>query len=166
GGEAGDPADSDLEVALGDLEVEVTLDPVEAVVGDIDLVFDLGAGSSDGDPADSDLDVALGDLEVEGTLDPVEAVVGDVDIGLDLDLGGIDAILGGTSGEPSESGDLNTIETDLGNTGDYSETLLIDSSLTIAQPTGDLATGISALDSGLFGQSTDGNQSSSLFGFF
>uniref|UniRef100_UPI0018E5967E hypothetical protein n=1 Tax=Oceanicella sp. SM1341 TaxID=1548889 RepID=UPI0018E5967E len=81
------PGDPDIDLALGDLDVEVGLDPVEELVGDIDVVADLGDPLSllpEGEPGDPDIDLALGDLEVEVGLDPVEELVGDIDVVADL----------------------------------------------------------------------------------
>lgn len=103
--------DSDVETDLGldildqtiiDNPLDVALDPVEDLIGDVDIGLDLdaallgsGGEETDNDAGDTDItidtnieviDNALGELTEELTLDPVEEIVGDVDIDLDSAL--------------------------------------------------------------------------------
>ncbi|MFC7610702.1 hypothetical protein [Teichococcus aestuarii] len=112
-------AESDTDLALDatlpggtPLEVAVGLDPVEALLGDIDLpvTADLGGLLAGGAPAaESDTDLALDatlpggtPLEVAVGLDPVEALLGDIDLPVTADLGGVLA-----GGAPAAEGDTD-----------------------------------------------------------
>ncbi|WP_169310995.1 hypothetical protein, partial [Cereibacter changlensis] len=71
--------DRDIALAVEPLAAELPLDPVESLVGDVDL----GLGATDAvDPADQDIAVVAGPLAVELPLDPVESLIGDMDLGL------------------------------------------------------------------------------------
>lgn len=100
-----------LETPITDDIIEIALDPVEELLGDIDL--DIGAGLlGDGDVnnANGDTDITLdtgidliddtlGNLVGEIPLDPVEALLGDIDLDVDLDaqlLGDLDLLGGDT----------------------------------------------------------------------
>lgn len=100
--------DSDITADLGlalldsdlvDEPLEIALDPVEDLVGDVDLDIGLGTdllgagGETDNAAGDTDLtletdidlvDNVLGDLAAEIPLDPVEEIIGDVDLDVDL----------------------------------------------------------------------------------
>ena len=82
-----------------DVAAEVILDPVEAIVGDIDADLDAGldlinpgaetTGQDDEDlTVDTDLNIAgldILDVDADINLDPVEAIVGDLDVSLDTE---------------------------------------------------------------------------------
>ena len=83
-----------------DVDADVNLDPVEAIVGDIDVDTDAGidllspgADTSQGGVdedlvVDADLDVAgvdVLDVDLDVNLDPVEEIAGDIDLGVDAD---------------------------------------------------------------------------------
>ena len=116
GGREHRPGDTDLglglEAVLGDLPLlngvtDIAFDPVEDLLGDIDVLADLGlnlfnTGPIDNGAGDSDLTLDLGLGLLDGTLiggaidiplDPVEAILGDIDI----DLGVATNLLGQTA---------------------------------------------------------------------
>ncbi len=103
--DSGEGADTDVSVDLGlggedapiiDEVVDVALDPIEDIVGDVDLGVDttlLGDGETSNGSGDSDVTVETGidlvdnaitDLGVDIPLDPIEEVVGDIDLDVDL----------------------------------------------------------------------------------
>ena len=129
----GQPADTDLSLSLLDNALtgetlNIVFDPVEDLVGDLDIAGNLGLdllglGGSETDNAagDTDITVNLGIDLLDNTLlgngleiplDPVEAIIGDVDLDLTAaaDLLGqtadglIDTVAGGSDGETLLSG--------------------------------------------------------------
>jgi hypothetical protein len=115
-------ADGDLDVGLGlelldetlvnDLPLEIALDPVEDLLGDVDIGVDLGLDLlghngevTDNASGDSDITLTTGielvdniilpEQNLEIPLDPVEAIVGDID----LDLGVATNLLGDMAGD-------------------------------------------------------------------
>lgn len=144
------PGDTDLGLGielplLGDAHfidgiVDVVFNPVEDVVGDIDILGDIGLGLFAPDHSAGDTDLNLGlDLDIVDNglldpvldigLDPVEDIVGDIDIdlGVAVDLLGdtadglVDNFAGGT-GEDSLLAGAGEILEDLG--GDVIDGLL------------------------------------------
>ncbi|WOI56222.1 hypothetical protein [Palleronia sp. LCG004] len=120
GSDAGDPADTDLAVDAGGIGGEVTLDPVEDIVGDIDVDLGIDPGALQGgtatpqeDPEDTDLTLDVGGIGGEVTLDPVEDIVGDIDVDLGIDLG---ALPGGTA-TPEEDPEDTDLTLDVGGIG-------------------------------------------------
>ena len=132
------PADTDLELAglenildtaLVSNVVETLVNPVEDLVGDIDIgaglgLDILGLGNADDTGADTDISIPLdidfidSDLLHDGIeigLDPVEAIIGDVDI----DLGVAANLLGDVAGPmfDEQAGGLD-FETPLSDLGD------------------------------------------------
>lgn len=91
------------ELGLGDGGLDIPLDPVEAIAGDIDLGLDLFAPDNSASDTDLTIDLGIAD-EIEIPLDIVESVLGDIDIGLNIDVGNALELLSPLSGgsEPIE----------------------------------------------------------------
>ncbi|WP_205647894.1 hypothetical protein, partial [Acuticoccus yangtzensis] len=79
-------------------DADVVLDPVEAIVGDIDITADADLGLEDGAPlavsADADLDL-------------IDGLTGDAPISADVTLGTVDGLVDATL----DAGDLGTVDT-------------------------------------------------------
>ena len=115
GGSGADPTDTDLSVQVGSTDLNVNLDPVEQVVGDIDL--GLTADNSDSGGL---LDVGVTGSSSDGLLDAVSDAIPEVDLGSSglLDPAGttVDSVVGGTGDSildtSSTLGDLGLGSTD------------------------------------------------------
>lgn len=93
----GEGSDANVDGAVEEV-LDVALDPVEDLIGDVDLNIDgvlLGDGEIDNNAGDSDVTVDTGIDLVDNTLlaegldvplDPVEEIVGDIDLDVDLAL--------------------------------------------------------------------------------
>lgn len=93
----GEGSDANVDGAVEEV-LDVALDPVEDLIGDVDLNIDgvlLGDGEIDNNAGDSDVTVDTGIDLVDNTLlaegldvplDPVEEIVGDIDLDIDLAL--------------------------------------------------------------------------------
>lgn len=84
---------------------DIVLDPVESIVGDIDLGANIGLdllGTANDSGPDSDLNIGFADIGLNGyeiNLDVVEAITGDIDLGLNLTTDLTNGI-----GDPNETG--------------------------------------------------------------
>lgn len=112
----------------------VALDPIEDLIGDIDLAADIGlmgGGETDNSAGDSDLSVpldlgladnGLSDIAIDIPLDPVEEIAGDIDIdlGLAVNLLGdtADGLVNDGAGGTGDSTIISNLGDDLGALGD------------------------------------------------
>lgn len=129
------PTDTDLHVGTGldllglglpDLAIDIPLDPIEGLLGDIDLSLDVSQTLTDllggiGGGGNADTDLGLGGLNniidlspvtdgLEGILNPVENLIGDVDIFGNIGLG----LLGTDADAPGAADTDISIPLDLG----------------------------------------------------
>ena len=110
--------DNNLDLAgldVVDVVVDAIIDPVENIVGDVDVISDLGINllHPDTSETDSDIDI-LGDVDlldndllspdIEINLDPVENIVGDIDLDLDV----VADVLGSDDSPSHDSSIINT----------------------------------------------------------
>lgn len=116
-------SDTDLSIGLGEESLDVNLDLVENIVGDIDIDLGLGGGLFGGDDetnnndGDEDVGIETGidlvdntilDEGLDAALDPVEEIIGDLDLGLGVALD----LLGGNNGTDNDSEDSGGQGTD------------------------------------------------------